>query len=407
MYCFAERALSKQVLLSLIILFELTFFMPASAGELTGFVGVESRFFPEESLYANQSDASISVASNIEYYRDWDEYRQRIVATGFFRADSEDSERTHADLRQFYWWRDLENLELYLGVRQVFWGVTETVHLVDVINQDDLVENIDGEDKLGQPMISLLTQQDWGTLEVFGLLGFRERTFPGSDGRLRGQVAVDMDRAIYQSGEEENHIDLALRWSKVLGDWDMGVSHFSGTSRDPVLYPVLANDELVALAPYYPLIEQTGLDLQMTKGAWLWKLEAISIKEKQAGRNTALVGGFEYSFFGIAGSSADLGVLLEYQFDDRRGLRATPNQNDLALGARWMLNDYQSTELLVAVSVDLDWGTRFLSLEGSRRLNDYWLLETELRIFNNVDSADPLYSLRNDDYFQVELRRYF
>ncbi|WP_347329903.1 hypothetical protein [Marinimicrobium locisalis] len=404
---FFERGRSKPRLFSLMLLAVSTAFTPVSAGELTGFMSAESRLFPQEGLYPEQSDASISVASNIEYYRDWDDYRQRMVVEGFARADSADSERTHADIRELYWWRDLDQIELYLGARQVFWGVTETVHLVDVINQEDWVENIDGEDKLGQPMISLLTQQEWGTVEVFALLGFRERTFPGKNGRLRSPVPVDKDRTRYQSDREEDPIDVALRWSKVLGDWDIGISHFSGTARDPILRPVSVDNEVVSLAPYYPQIEQTGLDLQMTKGAWLWKLESISVKEKQADRNTALVGGFEYTFFGVAGSSADLGVLLEYQFDDRRGIRATANQNDLALGARWMLNDFQGTELLAALSVDLDQGTRFLSVEGSRRLNDYWSLEAELRMFSNMHGEGPLFSFRNDDYFQVELRRYF
>ncbi|WP_123638104.1 hypothetical protein [Marinimicrobium koreense] len=380
---------------------------PTVASDFTGFLSLETRLFPEEALHPDQSDASISVASDIEYYRDWDDYRQRMVVSGFARADSSDEERTHADIRQFYWWRKFDSAELYVGARQVFWGVTESVHLVDVINQDDLVENIDGEDKLGQPMISALTQRRWGTLELYALLGFRERTFPGSEGRPRTPVVVDGDKAQYQAEEGDDHIDFAVRWSKVLGDWDVGASHFSGTSRDPILLPVGSAGDVVALTPYYPLVEQTGFDLQMTKGAWLWKLEAISLKEKDAQRNTAAVGGFEYSFFGVGGSSSDLGVLLEYQFDDRRGLRETVNQNDLALGTRWMLNDFKSTEFLALVSVDLDNGSRFFSFEGSRRLNDSWSLEAEVRMFSNVSREDPIYAFRADDYFQLDLRRYF
>ena len=42
-----------------------------------------------------------------------------------------------------------------LGLRKVYWGVTESQHLVDVINQTEGVENLDGEDKLGQPMLNL------------------------------------------------------------------------------------------------------------------------------------------------------------------------------------------------------------------------------------------------------------
>jgi len=49
---------------------------------------------------------------------------------------------------------------LLVGINSVFWRVVESNHLVDILNQTDLIEDIDGEEKLGQPMISLSTQQD-------------------------------------------------------------------------------------------------------------------------------------------------------------------------------------------------------------------------------------------------------
>ena len=58
-------------------------------------------------------------------------------------------------------------------------GVTESRHLVDVLNQVDGVEDIDEEDRLGQPMINISTQRDWGSVDLFVLPGFRERTFAG------------------------------------------------------------------------------------------------------------------------------------------------------------------------------------------------------------------------------------
>ncbi len=35
----------------------------------------------------------------------------------------------------------------------MYWGVAESNHLVDIINQTDAVESFDGEEKLGQPMV--------------------------------------------------------------------------------------------------------------------------------------------------------------------------------------------------------------------------------------------------------------
>ena len=45
--------------------------------------------------------------------------------------------------------RSNRDWSLSIGLGKVFWGVTEFNHLVDVINQTDLVEGIDGEAKLG------------------------------------------------------------------------------------------------------------------------------------------------------------------------------------------------------------------------------------------------------------------
>jgi hypothetical protein len=76
-----------------------------------------------------------------------------------------------------------------------------------------------------------------------------------------------------------------------------------------------------------------------------------------------LVGGFEYTLFGINDSAADLGLLLAYQFvDDRDGARQSINQNDLAFGMRYTLNDFADTEVLLATSVDLNNASRFYSI---------------------------------------------
>jgi hypothetical protein len=74
----------------------------------------------------------------------------------FFRVDQRDSNRTHFDLRELNWLAVIGALEFLLGVSKVFWGVTEFVHLVDIVKPGRRGENIDGEEKLGQPMAKLL-----------------------------------------------------------------------------------------------------------------------------------------------------------------------------------------------------------------------------------------------------------
>ena len=381
-------------------------FPPAHANDISGYLGVEGRYFFNDPLLEEQEEHNGSLTGFVEAYRDFNDGDQRVAFEGFVRTDSVDSERTHFDAREAYFWNDFVQFEMYLGLRRIFWGVTESVHLVDIVNQTDTLENIDGEDKLGQPMVQLATIQDWGTLEGFVMPYFRERQFPGEESRLRPAPPI-LDEALYQNDKEQNHIDYAVRWSHYFGIWDIGLTYFDGTDRNPRFLPVQREDDSIALQPYYVQINQAGLDLQATINAWLLKLELISLEEKDYARNTALAAGFEYTFFTIAQTNGDLGLILEYQFDDRIGARRPTSQNDLVFGARWAFNDLDGSEILALFSQDLEYSNQFFSLELSRRLTDFWKIEAEFRSFNSIEQETPEFDLREDDYVQIELRRYF
>ncbi len=374
--------------------------------DLSGYVGVEGRYFINDPIFEAQEEHNGSLMGNVELYHDFDDNAQRLAFTVFAREDSEDRERSHMDVRELYLWRNFNDIEVYVGLRKVFWGVTESVHLVDILNQADNLENIDGEDKLGQPMIELVSAQDWGTLSAYVLPYFREQEFVGQKSRLRPNAIIS-DNAIYQDDDEEQHVDFALRYSHYIDIWDFGFSHFSGTGRDPIFQLSGVEDGVPVLDAVYRQIDQTGIDVQATIDAWLLKLEAISIYEKSWGRNTAVAGGFEYTFFSVGGTNADVGLVMEYQFDDRTGVRQSAAQNDMVFGMRWAFNDLDASEVLALVSQDLDKNNRFLSIETSRRLNDKWKIEVEARVFSSIEASSPEYDFRDDDYVQLELRRYF
>lgn len=382
-------------------------------------LGLQARAYSEEGL-DGQSRLQPSLSARLELYRSWDNGQQSVTFTPFARVDGEDDERTHFDIRELFWSRVWDDWEVHLGAKQVFWGVTEFKHLVDVVNQTDLVENIDGEDKLGQPMVHASWTRRWGIIDAYVLTGFRERTFPGPNGRLRGFIPVDGDKATYESGAGRRRIDGAVRWSHRIGALEFGLHHFSGTSRDPVLVPSVSTDDLV-LRPHYPLIDQTGADAQVIVGDWAWKLEAISNKGYADRRYNAFNVGFERTLVGIGGSRADAGLIAEYLYDDR-GENATNTlfENDLALGMRWSANDVADTHALVGVIQDVKSDQVVVTLEGSRRLGETWVLYVEGRVFAGADEipdpglvpaaetrAGKLWPLRRDDYLQIELTRYF
>ncbi len=385
--------------------------VPAAAGEteLSGFLAGDLRVFPRAPAYQEQSGAVLvpSLAVQPELRREWNAGDDRLTIIPFARLDARDSERTHIDLRELNWLHVGEGWDLRLGVDRVFWGVTESRHLVDIVNQTDLVEDLDGEDKLGQPMINLGLERAWGNLNVLVLPGFRERTFVGTKGRLRGTLPVATDRAVYESAAGRQRVDLAVRYTTVIGDWDIGLAQFRGTGREPRLVPGVDGSGAPVLVPHYDVIDQTGLDVQATLGDWLWKLEAIR-RTGQGKAFAALVGGFEYTLYGVFDSSADVGLIVEYLYDGRgAGAPSTAYDDDVFVGLRLALNDSRDTEFLVGGVVDRDSFATILSIEAKRRLNDRWTLELEGTSFIGMPASDSLFGIRKDSFLTLRLARYF
>jgi hypothetical protein len=366
---------------------------------IRGYVAAEPRLFPQDARFSEQAWFNASLAAEPEVRHEWDGRRKSLVVTPFLRLDQHDGERTHFDVREAAFRLVSDRFELLAGVSKVFWGVTESQHLVDIVNQTDLIENPDGEDKLGQLMVNLTFARSWGTLSLFVFPGARERTFPGRDGRLRTSALVDTEAAVFEAGRW--HVDFAARWSRTMGVVDLGLSHFHGTSRQPRL-----SAENARLVPYYDLIDQTGLDAQLTVGQWLWKLEAIH-RAGQGPRYLAATAGFEYTFANVGGSGADLGLIAEYLWDERGEAAQTPWQDDVFAGVRITRGDAQSTELLAGLIVDRKSGAIAGSLEASRRLKDRWRIGLEARSFGRSKPADPLFELRRDDYIQIALSYHF
>jgi len=384
-----------------------------SQAELSGNISLQNSHFINDAK-SIQHNNYVSSSAELEYYTAWEDDSSFNI-TPFIRIDQYDDERTHGDLRELYFQKLFDNWELRLGISKVYWGVTESQHLVDVINQTDSVESIDGEDKLGQPMIKASFENDWGMVDVFILPYFRERTFQDEEGRPRPTLVVDGSQTNYESSDEEKNVDLALRWFHYIDELEIGLSYFNGTSREPIL-SLGSKDGSPVLTPYYPLMQQIGIDAQLTTEEWLWKLEMIA-RDWQSfdslnsqivdERFIALTGGFEYTFVGIAESDADVGLVAEYLYDDRDQQTTSFFQNDILVALRLAVNDAASSEALLGIIYDLDYQEYLVSLEANRRFADSWKATLEIRTFNNVDNDSLLNGIAKDDFIQLDIAYYF
>lgn len=363
----------------------------------------EYRYFKNDALFQGQKDNFPSIAFKPEYSAEWNKGYESINFSGFFRLDVDD-ERTHWDIRELYYQKAKNKWELSLGLKKVYWGVTESNHLVDIINQTDAVESFDGEDKLGQPMVQFTyTTDNYGNFDFFYLPYHRKRTFAGLKGRLRFQTIIEKDDINYESGAEEWRQDLAFRWSHYIGAFDIGVSHFYGNGREPLF----TFDTLGNVNAFYPVINQTGLDIQATYNAFLWKLESI-YRTAKAQDFFAFAAGVEYTFSNIDGNGLDIGVLGEYLYDDRDELALNALQNDVFFGSRIAFNDIQDTSILIGGITDLESSSKILSIEASRRIGNSWKAELEVRIFSTIDQNEIILSnFKEDTFLRLSVSKFF
>ncbi len=395
--------------------------LPVAALEVdfNGNLIIEQRHFPEQGKHPSHEQDFASVSSELDIGFFSASGRHALIIKPFGRYDQYDENRSHTDLREAKYRFVDGNWEVTLGIDKVFWGVTEFLHLVDIANQSDNLESVDGEQKLGQPMARVDYASSYGTVSIFALPYFRPQQFHDAEtGRPNYGFVVDNETAVYENdaGLDEMHAgegraveDYALRYAHSFGVIDFGLSWFDGTSRTPEILhePVGMLNGQPILRAKYNLLQQAGLDVQATLGAWLLKLEATH-SEKKDEEFTRATGGFEYSFYGLFGSSSDLGLVVEYLWDERRAAAPHPFGDDLGIGLRWTANDTQSTAILLGGLIDTETDSTAISLEAERRIGQNVKLIIEARFQDKVGEGDRFaITNKGEGFARVQLGWYF
>ena len=367
-------------------------------GEMIGEVSFDNRYFFNVGLQEQEKNHS-SFSFSPEIFKD--DSNRIFHFKAKLRRDSEDPGRNLNDIQELYLINIFEDKEIKFGVSKEFWGVTETSHRVDIINQTDFTEGFDGEEKLGQPMIKISLERSWGLLDIYALLGFRERNFSGIKGRLRLPLSINEKNSLYSSSSKNKRVDFAFRWSNYYDDLDIAISHFSGTSREPRFLP--SPNEINALVPLYEVIDQTGLEIQYLLDSLAIKGEVIS-RSGHGDRYTAATYGFELTQVGFLQTRMDLGWVVEFNHDDR--LESSP----FVLGTRFSFNDIYDSQILSGFIInDRSKELGFL-LEASRRVGECCLLSLEGVYFDDTDEDNGQQKLfqafMEDDFLRAEFIYY-
>ena len=101
-------------------------------------LGVETRYFKNPPKWLGQSSDNFqtSVEGFFEIFYSLDS-NHSVTINPFFRKDGIDENRDLLDIREGYWLFESDPIEVLVGIDTVFWGVAESINLVDVINQTD------------------------------------------------------------------------------------------------------------------------------------------------------------------------------------------------------------------------------------------------------------------------------
>lgn len=377
----------------------------AVADSLNVELGAEYQYFSKklnaELPNAYQSNADVNLRFKYDrQFGDW-----TLLTDLYANADQQDDHRSRVDAKALALTYSTTEFDVTVGALTEFWGVAESRHLVDVINQTVVADNIDEESKLGQPMLKTQLHEQWGNVQFYVMPLFRERIYASEEGRLRPLVPI-LSSARYESSTEKKHTDFAARYTNTVDSWDLGVSYFQGTARAPLLMPEIVQQH-VYLRPYYQQMAQTGIDIQHTSDSLLLKAEAIHRHNHAEKDYYSSVLGFEYTQVGVFNSAIDLGYLVEHLYDSRGTKATTPFAQDAFVGLRLVTNDVAQTTYLLGSYIDLDSKNKAYRFEMSTRLRDGLTLSVEGQAFSKQNPTELLYSFQKDDYVTLGLKWYF
>jgi len=402
--------------------------LPAWSGEWTGTLKGSLAGFPEEPLGRQQHSLYPSLSLEASYSHTWPESDTGMSFKPFLQLDPVDHQRSHVDFRELYWFKRNAKWDLRLGICQEHWGNLYGKSDVDFLNQADRLAGFSGGAHLGQPMLHFSWYEDWGTLNLYALPGFRAQQFPGKRSRPFLPIEID-DDPLYGGPLGPWNPDVALRFERHKGAWDIGLSQFYGTLRDPSFIPYwheialrglissreLARERLVEfvdhlavrIVPRYDLGSISAVDLQYIRGATKYKLESMVQFGEREDRIT-LSAGLEHTFSKFVQPAWSFSALAEYHHEHRTSNdRFGFFDNNVVFAGRLALNDRHASALQGGGLVNLTSGSAVMMLGYSRQLGPDWQLNVAATIPAVTPKGDPLWYLRHDGLVRVQLAWFF
>lgn len=328
----------------------------------------------------------------------------RLLVAPEVRWENHGSGRSIADFNELYFSVRAGETMIEAGITRLFWGVTESLPLENIINPPDLAADYTGKTTLGVALVRLARPVGFGQIEIILIPWDRDPRFPGVAGRPRTELPV-LGRVEHPDGQPPAG---AVRVAFGGSAFDAHLYYFQGLDRQSVLIPQFDGEGPPrSLRASRKAIQQWGGDLQVPIGNLLLKGDAIYRTGYSRGFGAAILGG-EYTLNSIGGSAADLGLMLEYQYDDRPwDAPLSPMDQGVYAGIRVAFNDPASSQFKFGVLQATTSAAQVWQGDFSRRIAENWTVEGSVNVFVNAHAQPALYGFARDSYMEISLVRYF
>lgn len=377
--------------------------------EINHEMGFDIREFHKQEAYSNQKNTYSSYFKTEFFFTISDNIN--FISEPYYRYDHNDKNRTLFDFKVNKFTYFGENYEIKLGVDEVFWGVTESKNLVNIINTNDNAAG-DLKEKLGQPLLAYtIFSEQVGYIDFYFLPVSVKSAQIGQEGRLRFSNPTENNGHIYSGGAGEKIPSWAFKWEKNISIFDFSFQGFRGNSRENSITPILEGASLKYF-PGYERISQLGTYFQLVSGPIIYKIEAIKKNGQKNAKNIrknffSYTLGIEYLYNRLFEKKWDINTFIEYSNDDRNNDSLDILQNDLFIATKLIFNNIQGAELLASTTFDLDGGGNTALAEFSSRLSENMRVTALYQAYWSTNNKDILYSFRRDNHFGLKLVKYF
>lgn len=372
----------------------------ASTGWANVSIDVYNRHFFEPSTLPAKQQNYFSAELHADWVWTWDEADLVIEPVV---SVAEDDALNYIDFQQLLFTYRMASSEVFAGVGMVFWGVTESYHLTDIVNQVNLVADLAREKKLGQPMVGYRRYLGDHTLELYWLPYFREQVLAEKNSRPWRSRPISGDPEYERSGGQWAQ-DVALRLSGFYESVDYGVSYFYGTERNPFL---IINPSRTEFTETYVKTNKLAVDSQLTLGSTLLKSEMIYSSPDTQGDEFAMVAGIEQGIYGIVDTQLDASLFIEGLYSNNQQGVALPYKQHIMTGLRLDLNNEGGSNIMFSIINDKDDRDRTYYVNAQHRLKENISAEVDVWYFDIRKQSSNLPYLKEEGYIQIGLEFYF